>query len=190
MSSWPCVNNGSLLQKYSTDLLFSRTKESGRSEGLIVMPFPTSQSRFRNSSIFISHTFCTSHLSISQLTLALFLLFSLSNGVWCCRKLRGGRFVCVCVCVWSVLSLIAGVVVLKSSGEPHRAGGVKLNKHHPSGELPLRAAVSLPCLPATQLSSSPREPSGTTHLSSGGSGMVEHRRGRSVTDSCCVNGWK
>lgn len=88
--------------------------------------------------------------------------------------------------MWSVLSLIAGVVVLKSSGEPHRAGRVKLNKHHPSGELPLRAAVSLPCLPATQLSSSPREPSGTTHLSSGGSVMVQHRRGRSVTDSCCV----
>lgn len=88
-------------------------------------------------------------------------------------------FVHVCVCEsggWSVLclaalvwlSLIAGVVVLKSSREPHRASGGKLNKHHPSGVLPLRAAVSLPCLPATQLSSAPGEPYGTTHLSSGG----------------------
>lgn len=68
------------------------------------------------------------------------------------------------------LSLIAGVVVLKSSGEPRGADGGKLNKHHPSGVLPLREADSLPCLPATQLPSAPGEPYGTTHPSSGGRG--------------------
>lgn len=93
-----------LCYKSSMDLLFSQIKESGHSEGLIIMPFPTSsQSRFRNSSIFIFHTFCTSHLSISQLTLALLLLFSPSNGVWCCRRLRGDV---LCVCLWWVVCTV------------------------------------------------------------------------------------
>ncbi len=61
---------------------------------------------------------------------------------------------CVCVCGgWSTpciaalvrLSLIAGVVVLKSSAEPHGAGGGKLNKHHPRQE----------CFHSEQLSACP-----------------------------------
>ncbi len=138
-----------LCYKSGTDLLFSQTKESGHSEALIVMAFPiSSQSRFRNSSIFISHTFCTSHLSISQLTLALLLLFSLSNGVWCCRRLRGDV---VCVFWWVVRA------VHRRSGQAEsncrccgakvirRAGRGKLNKHHPRQE----------CFHSEQLSACP-----------------------------------
>lgn len=105
------------------------------------------------------------------------------------NRVRTGGVVCVCLWVGGPrfaapvrLSLIAGVVLLKSSRKPSGAGGGKLNKHHPSKVFPLRAVVRLPCLPATQLSSAPGEPCGTTHSFSegteGGLGrraMVEHR---------------
>ncbi len=90
-----------------------------------------------------------------------------------------GEMLCVCVCLWWVVR-----AVHRRSGQAEsncRCCGAKVIRRAtrsrwgkieqaspPSGVLPLRAAVSLPCLPATQLSSAPGELYGTTQPSSGG----------------------
>lgn len=185
------------------DLLFSLRKESGHSEALIVMPFPTSsQSRFRNSSIFISHTFCTSHLSISQLTLALLFRFSLSNGVWCCRRLRGD-VLCVCVCLWWVVRAVqrrsgqaesncwcCGAKVIRRAarsrwGKIEQASPVRSASTQSSCQPALFTCYTIIIRPQGTLWNNTAILWGTRRGHGEGM-MVEYPSGRSLTESGCV----